>query len=177
MDVRAISPELLTTTFPKGMDLLLDSPPMLAHHLPRSHRVHTPMGPDVVRQILHLIMHFFEAQPEGVGYIWNSSDIHPPSANPLSLLGLFTLLDASKCDSGAYRNTRIWQNLMHHDTLAAEHARLLTPTRQVDAALVTTGLSIWSSHLPHQPGYPHRAHPTPFREPHSYLSTHSDTGP
>jgi hypothetical protein len=69
MGVRFISRELLTGTFPEGIDLILASPPMLAYHLPRSHRVHTPRGPDDVRHIIHLIMHLFEAQPEGVGYI------------------------------------------------------------------------------------------------------------
>ena len=107
MDIRTISPDFLTTTFPEGVDLLLASHPMLAHHLPRYHRVHSPMGPDVVRHILHLILNLSEAQSEGVGYIWNPSELNPQFANTLSLLGQGTLLDASKCGSGAYRNTRI----------------------------------------------------------------------
>jgi hypothetical protein len=65
MDIHTISPELITTAFPEGVDLLLASPTLLARHLPRSHSVHTPMGPDGVRIILHLIMHLSEAQPEG----------------------------------------------------------------------------------------------------------------
>ena len=70
MDIRTISPELFTTIFPEGIDLLLASPPTLAHHLPRSHRVHTPMDPDVVRHILHLILHFSEAHPGWDGDIY-----------------------------------------------------------------------------------------------------------
>jgi hypothetical protein len=64
MDVRTISLELLRATFPEGIDLLLASSPMLASHLPRTHRERTPMGPDVVKHILHLIMNLSEAQPE-----------------------------------------------------------------------------------------------------------------
>jgi hypothetical protein len=69
MGVRTISPELLISNFPERIDLLLASPSMLAHHLTRSHRVYTLMGPGVVRHILYLVLHFSEAQPEDVGYI------------------------------------------------------------------------------------------------------------
>ena len=142
-DVRTISPELLTVTFPKGIDLLLASPPMLARHLPRSHRVHTLMEPDVVRHILHFILYLSEAPPEGVGYLWNSYKLHSPFATTLSILDQGTLIDASKCGSGAYRNTRIWQNLLPHDTLAVEHARLQPLARPVEASILeTTGLSM-----------------------------------
>ena len=69
-----------------------------------------------------------EAQPEGVRYLWNSYDRHSTSANTLPLIGQGNLLDATQCGSGAHRNTRIWQNLLPHDILEAEHARLLPPT-------------------------------------------------
>jgi hypothetical protein len=124
MDVRNISPELLRVTIPEGIDRILAIPHMLAIHLSKSKREHPPPGPDIVRHIIRLVPHLSETQPEGVGYIWNSSEIYPPSANTLSLLGQGTLLDASKCGLGAYRNTSIWQNLLPYDTLAAEHARL-----------------------------------------------------
>ncbi len=82
--------------------------------------MHTAMGPDVVRHVLHLILHLSEAQPEGVGYTWNSSEPHPPFANTLSLLGQGTLLDATKCGSGSeptatpeygitFRPMKLWQ--------------------------------------------------------------------
>ena len=135
MDLRTISPELLRATFPEGIDLLLARPLMLSNHLSRHHRKYTPSGPDVVRHILRLILHLSKIQPGGVGYLWSSSERHPPSVDTLSLLGQGTLLDASKCGSGAYRNTRAWQNLVPKDTLAAEQARLLPPSRQVDVAL------------------------------------------
>ena len=80
MDVRTISPELVRATFPDGVDLLLASPPMQAIHLPGTHRDHTPMGPDVVRHILRLTLYLSEAQSEGVGYLWSSSELHPTSA-------------------------------------------------------------------------------------------------
>ncbi len=83
MNVRTISLEILTSTFPEGIDFILASPMMLAHHLPKSHRVHSPWDPDVVRHIMHLILDLSEAQPEGVGYICNSSELHPSSANTL----------------------------------------------------------------------------------------------
>jgi hypothetical protein len=88
MDACAISPELLRTTFPDRIDHLLASPPMQASHLPKTHIAHTPsMGPDVVRHILRLILYLSEAQPEGFGYLWTSSERHPASATTLSLLG------------------------------------------------------------------------------------------
>jgi hypothetical protein len=65
MDVRAISPDLLRAAFPERLDLLLASPPMLKSNLPKTHRECTPMGPDVVRHILHVTMYLSETQPEG----------------------------------------------------------------------------------------------------------------
>ncbi len=107
MDVRTISPELLRATFPEGIDPLLVSPPMLARHVPNNHRERTPLGPDVVRHILHIIMYLSEAQPERVGYLWNSSECHPASATTLALMGQCNLLDTTQCVSRARRNTRI----------------------------------------------------------------------
>ena len=100
---------------------------------------------DVVRHILRLILYLSEAHAEGIGYLWSSSKLHPASINTLSLFDQCTLLDASQCGSGAYRNTRIWQNLMPHYALVTAHARLLPPTRSVDATLETAGLSRWST--------------------------------
>jgi len=107
MEVRTISPELLNITFPEGIELILASPPVLATHLSSSNRDHTLPGPDIGRHIIRLVLHLSESQPRGVGYIWTSSELHLPSAHILSLLGQGTLLDASKCGSGAYCNTRI----------------------------------------------------------------------
>ena len=103
--------------------------------------------------------------------------LHPPSANTLSLLGQGTLLDAPKCGSGAYRNTRTWQNLLPQDTLAAEHARLQPSARPVEAALETIGLSKWSTHPSPQLEDSHRAQPTTFRGPLPYMGSNPDTAP
>jgi hypothetical protein len=136
MDVRTISLELLSAArFPEGIDLILTSPPMLATQLSNSNREHTPPGLNISRHIVCLVLHLSESQPGGIGYIWNSSELHPPSANTLSLLGLSILLDASKYGLGAYRNIRIWQNLLPHDTLADEHARMKPAARPVEATL------------------------------------------
>ncbi len=61
MAVRTISPELLSVTLLEGIDLILASPPLLANHLSSSKRDHTPPGPDVGRQIIHLVLHLFES--------------------------------------------------------------------------------------------------------------------
>ena len=69
MDVHTISPELLSITFPEGIDHILASPTMLAAHLSNSNREHTPPGPDISRHITRLVLHLSELQPRGVGYI------------------------------------------------------------------------------------------------------------
>ena len=136
------------------------------------------MGPDVVRHILRLIMYLSEAQSEGFGYLWSSFELHPASTTTLSLLGQGTLLDAPKCGSGAYRNTRIWHNLMPHDALMKELARLLPPTRPVDAALMRAGLSRWSTLPTLGAGdQPQPQHTPPPRDPLPYLGTHPNTAP
>ncbi len=101
------SPELLRATFLEGIDLLLVSPPMLARHVPKTHREPTPVGPDVVRHIVHFILFLSETLPEGIGYLWNSSECHPASANTLTLTGQGNLFYVRHCGSRARRNTRI----------------------------------------------------------------------
>jgi hypothetical protein len=135
MDVRTISPELLIITFLEGLDLILEIPPVLATQVSSSKREHTPPGLDVGRHIIRLVLHLFESQQEGIGYIWNSYELHPSSANTFSLLSPGTLLDASKCGLGAYHNTRNLQKLLIQDTLAAEHACLQPIARPVEAAM------------------------------------------
>jgi hypothetical protein len=66
LDVRTISLDLLRAIFPERIDLLLSSPPMQAIYLPKTDRERNPMGPDIVRHILRLILYLFEAQPKGV---------------------------------------------------------------------------------------------------------------
>jgi len=66
---------------------------------------------------------------------------------------------------------------MHHDTLAAEHDRLLPQTRPVDAALEKARLSMLITHPSIQPGDPPRAQQTPFREQLPYMDTHLYTAP
>ena len=51
MDVRAISPEILEVTFPKGVNLILISPPILAKDLPMTHIDLGPRGPLIVHRI------------------------------------------------------------------------------------------------------------------------------
>jgi hypothetical protein len=140
-DARAISLELRIATFSEGIDLLLANPLMLANHFPGTHRERSPMGPDVVRHILRIILHLSKAKTRGIGYLWTSSELHYACDSTMSLKGQGTLLDATKCGSGAYHNTRDWRNLLPHEALVAEHARLLPQTRPVDAALETSGLT------------------------------------
>ena len=95
MDVHTISPELLNVTFPEGIYLFLASPPVLATQVSKSNREHTPPGPDISRHIIRFVLHLSESQSKAVVYIWNSSELHLPYANTLSLLGLGTLLTYS----------------------------------------------------------------------------------
>jgi len=53
LDVRTSSPDLLSATFLEGIYLILASPPVLATRVSRSHREHTPSGPDIHRPAHH----------------------------------------------------------------------------------------------------------------------------
>jgi len=68
MNARTISPELLRATSPEGVDLLPASPLMLANNLPKTYRAHTPLGPDVVRHILRLILYLSDTSPPPILY-------------------------------------------------------------------------------------------------------------
>ncbi len=120
-------------------------------------------------------MYLSEAQPEGVGYLWNSSECHPASANTLTLMSQGNLLDSTQCGLGVRHNTRIWQNLLPRDNLEAEHARLRPSTHQVDAALKTAGLSNWSTFPSLEPGDQLQPQYTPPREPLPYMGNHLNT--
>ena len=87
------------------------------------------------------------------------------------------LLDATKCGSGAYRNMRLWQNLMPQAILAAVHARIRPPTGRVEKALEDAGLSNWSTYPIHRPTISQDEHHTPPREPLPYLAARQDITP
>jgi len=72
MNVRTISPELLSVIFPEGIDLILASPPLLEIHLSKSNKEHAPPGPDIGQHIIRLVLHLSEPHPDRAGYIWNS---------------------------------------------------------------------------------------------------------
>ena len=72
----------------------------------------TLQGQGAPHCLAHLIQDLSEAQPGGVGFIWDTAELKPPASHVVSLLGQRSLIDASKCGLDAYRNTRVWQNLM-----------------------------------------------------------------
>ncbi len=69
---------------------------------------------------------------------------YPPDS--ISLLREGSLIETRKCGSGAYRVTRIWQNLMLLSTLTDATSRLPTPQRPAETALRRAGLNTWSTH-------------------------------
>jgi hypothetical protein len=69
MDIRTISLELLSVTFPEGVDLILASSSVLATDLSKSNKEHTPPDPDIGRHILRLVLHLSESHSGGVGYV------------------------------------------------------------------------------------------------------------
>ena len=140
-DIHTISPALLNATFQEGIDLILASPPVLATRAYDPNKDHPLPGPDIARHVTSLVLHISKTHTNGVGSILNSFELHPPSALTMSLMGPGILLDATECGSGAYRNTRLWQNLMSQDTLAEFQARTRPPTGSVEKALEGAGLS------------------------------------
>jgi hypothetical protein len=70
MDARFISPEVFTNVILEGVDIILKSPPLMAQHLPTTHRGNTFPDP----QLLALLIRYRnEAHPRGVGFIWNTT--------------------------------------------------------------------------------------------------------
>ena len=66
---------------------------------------------------------------------------------------------------------------MPHDTLEAEHARILPQARPVDATLEKPWLFMWSTQTAQLYGDSHKGQHTPIREPVPYLDTRPDTAP
>jgi len=179
MDARIISPKVMTQTFPEDIDLILASSPVLSKHLPMTHKNQGPHIPFIAHRISMFIWCLAESQPaEGVGCVWDSTRIYSPTAHTLSLLGQGMLIDAPICDSWAYRNNRVWKNLVPRSVLEAEHARLLKPTRPIETSLEASRLSTWSTHPRPPTGRDLSLNvDLPPREPLPHLCTHPNTSP
>jgi hypothetical protein len=88
-----------------------------------------------------LILHLSAIQSGEVGFVWSTTQLQPPTSQTLSLLGEGSLIEAQKRGSGAYRATRIWQNLMPLAILTEVASRLPTLHRPVEAALWRAGIN------------------------------------
>ena len=119
----------------------------------------------------------------GLGYIWDSTELYPPTAHTMSLMCQGVLIEAPKSGSKAYRNTRIWQNHMPQYVFEAEHARVPKPSsRPIEVALEANGLSTWSTRPtpPHPKGerYPAKRTHSQGSRSRIYMGTHQpDTSP
>jgi hypothetical protein len=95
----------------------------------------------------------------------------------MSQLGPGSILDATKCGSGSSRNTRIWQNLLHHDTLSTIHARLQHTTRPVESALERVGLFQWTTRPSRWPTTGQGELPAPPKDPLPYMGSQLNAAP
>ena len=107
MNTGSISHDVFNATLPEGVDIILASPPRMTKHYPNPYRGITPQVPDATQRLAHLILHLVVKQRGGVGFIWSTTKLQPPTPRALSLLGEGSLIEAHKCGSGAYRATRI----------------------------------------------------------------------
>jgi hypothetical protein len=107
MDIRSISPEFFTNALPEGVDIIIASPPMLLQHLPKSNRGNTLPGKGAQQCLAQLINYLNETELGGVGFIWSTTELQPPSPHVIFLLGEESLVEARKGGSSAYRNTRV----------------------------------------------------------------------
>jgi hypothetical protein len=153
---------------------------MLAQHLPREHQGLRQSAHAHVSQICHLIRQLATTQESGIGFVCDAPLGSPLPAHIQDTMGLATVLNAPKCDSGAHRPTRVWQNLVPKETLDEAYSNLPVPSSKINDMLVLAGLGSWQmppetlrtsptqtpQHYPdlgHDPAHSHRQH-LPMRQ-------------
>ena len=140
MDARTTTPALFTYAFPAGAYLIMTSPPMLAQHLPRTHKGQEQSAHTTVLQISHLILQLATTHRGGIGFVWDNPLRSPLPAHVQNMMGPSTVLNAPKYGSGAHRPTHIWQNLLPKETLDEAYSNLPAPSRTVYDMLALAGL-------------------------------------
>jgi len=143
VDTRYISPEVFTNAIPERVDVILANRLMMATRLPRAHKGNTCPDQSAPLRPARSIQHLNEAQPGGIDFISDITEIRPSSPHVVSLLGRGYLIDASKCGSGAYRNPQVCPKLMPYSELNEPRAHLPAPQRPVETAIEAAWLAIW----------------------------------
>jgi len=160
MDARTITTELFTKAFPERVDLIMNSPPMMPQHLPRTRRGQGQPAHAVVDQISYLIQHLAATQENGIEFVWDTLVGPPLLTYVLEIMGPSTVLNAPKCGSGAHRPTRIWQNLLPKEELDEAYSNLKDPPHTGNGILEHAGLGSW--HMPTRDTTSSTAIPTTF---------------
>ena len=148
MDTETITPTLFTQAFPVGMDVINTSSPILAQHLPCAHISGIQPAQAALLQLVRLTQHLTTTQPGGFGFIWDISVRTPLPAHVLHLMGPSSVLNASKCGSGAHRPTHIWQNFFPRPELEAAYKSLPNSPITLDAIMKTAGPEEWRAPRP-----------------------------
>ena len=115
-------------------------------HVSMAHRATDQAGQSAIHCLVHLIRYLAKAQLGGLRFICDSAEEHPPPSHIVSLLGPSSLFDAPKCGLGAYRNTRVCQNLLPYLELNEAHARIPAQHWPMETAIAALGLANWITH-------------------------------
>jgi hypothetical protein len=139
LDITHITPQDLHTNFPTGIDIIIANLPTY----PPSTKTHTPkIHPQelAIKHIIRLIYSLYTSQPRHIGYILANTP--SPNKHPAiqKELGPAITLDGPPCGSGAYRETRICQNLAPNYKIQNSFNQLPMPTLAINKRLIDANI-------------------------------------
>jgi ribonuclease HI len=144
LDITHITPQDLHTNFPTGIDIIIANLPTY----PPSTQKHTnKIRPQelALKHIIRLIHFLYTSQPLHIGYILANTPSPNNHPSVQKELGPAITLDGPPCGSGAFRETRICQNLAPNDTLQNSFNQLPTPTLTINKRLIDANIKDWET--------------------------------
>jgi hypothetical protein len=87
----------------------------------------------------------YTSQPRHIGYILANTPSPNKHSSIQEALGPTITLDGPPCGSGAYRETRIYQNLASNDKIQNSFNQLPTPTLTINKRLIDANIQHWET--------------------------------
>ena len=144
-NVNCITPELLSPSFPDGIDLVIAGPPCQPYSTAGIQKGLGDPRSGALINMARLISYLHSTQRNGVRYIIEKvpgTERHPEVAR---MLDAPVKLDAPPCGSAARRKTLFWQNLAPVGEILSQFKALPPFTATVNEVLSRAGLNNWRS--------------------------------
>jgi hypothetical protein len=146
LDITHTTPTVLQTNFPTGIDIIIANLPTY----PPSTQKHTPKTRPqelAIRHIIRLIHFLYTSQSRHIGYILANTPSPNKHPSIQKELGPAITPDGPPCGSGAYKETRICQNLAPNYKIQNTFNQLPSPTLPINKRLIDANIKDWKTQI------------------------------